>query len=265
MGYQLAISNIAWSGENDAAAFDLMHRYGFVGLEIAPTRIFPENPYQQVEAARSWSQELKTKHGFVVPSMQSIWYGRKENIFVSAQDREALLDYTRSAIDFAAACGISNLVFGCPRNRNMPDNANPDDGIAFFGDIARYAVKCGCVIGLEANPPLYNTNYINTTAQALDIIERVSHPGLQLNLDLGTVIANGESHDILKNRVKLIHHIHVSEPGLKVIERRDLHRELAKLLRDGEYNGFVSIEMGRIDSLAVLEQTMQYVQNVFGG
>ncbi len=264
MGYQLAISNIAWSAENDSAAYDLMHRFGFEGLEIAPTRIFPETPYDHIDAARNWSRMLKTEQGFVVPSMQSIWYGRKENIFVSAQDRKVLLAYTRSAIDFAAACGISNLVFGCPRNRNMPENANPDDAIAFFGDIARYASQCGCVIGLEANPPIYNTNYINETAQALEIIDKVAHPGLRLNLDLGTVIANGESLDILKNRVDVIHHVHVSEPGLKVIERRKLHRELAQMLRIGGYSGFVSIEMGRVDSLATLEQTMQYVREIFG-
>ena len=264
MGYRLAISNIAWAAENDDAAYDLMHRLGFVGLEIAPTRVFPENPYDQIDAAANWSRKLNAEQGFVVPSMQSIWYGRKENIFASDADRKALLDYTRSAIDFAAACGISNLVFGCPRNRNMPENANPNDAITFFGDIARYASECGCVIGLEANPPIYNTNYINETAQALDVIEQVSQPGLMLNLDLGTVIANGESLEILKNRVSVIHHVHVSEPGLKVIEKRELHRELAQLLKNGGYSGFVSIEMGRVDSLATLEQTMVYVRDIFG-
>ena len=264
MGYRLAISNIAWAAENDAEAWDLMHRLGFGGMEIAPTRIFPENPYDHLDEARNWSRKLKDDQGFVVPSMQSIWYGRKENIFASAQERESLLDYTKSAIGFAAACGISNLVFGCPRNRNMPENANPDDAIAFFGDIARYASQHGCVIGLEANPPMYHTNYINETAQALAVIDQVAHPGLRLNLDLGTVIANGESLEILRNRIDVIHHVHVSEPGLKVIEKRDLHRELAQMLKNGGYNGFVSIEMGRVDSMATLEQTMQYVQNVFG-
>ena len=264
MGYKFAISNIAWEAENDAAAYELMHRYGFEGLEIAPTRIFPENPYDHIEAARDWSHRLKAEQGWVVPSMQSIWYGRKENLFVSARERETLSHYTRSAIDFAAACGISNLVFGCPRNRNMPENANPDDAIRFFVDIAQYASQRGCVIGLEANPPMYHTNYINTTAQALAVIERVSQPGLQLNLDLGTVIATAESLDILCNRVDVIHHVHVSEPGLKVIEKRELHRELAQLLRCGGYNGFVSIEMGRVDSLNTLERTMEYVRDILG-
>lgn len=264
MGYRLAISNIAWAPENDDAAYDLMHRLGYVGLEIAPTRVFPENPYGQIEAAAAWSRRLAAEQGFVVPSMQSIWYGRKENIFGSAQEREALLTYTRAAIDFAAACGISNLVFGCPRNRNMPENANSDDAITFFAEIARYASQCNCVIGLEANPPIYNTNYINETAQALAVIERVSLSGLRLNLDLGTMIVNGETLEILKTQASVIQHVHISEPGLKVIEPRALHRELAQWLRNVEYNGFVSIEMGRVDSLATLEHTMRYVRDIFG-
>lgn len=50
---RLSVSNIGWQAEDDREIYALMKEYGYSGLEIAPTRIFPENPYDRLtEAAR---------------------------------------------------------------------------------------------------------------------------------------------------------------------------------------------------------------------
>ena len=232
---KLSISNIGWTAEQDAEVYDLMKRFSFSGLEIAPTRIFPENPYEKLDAAREWAQMLKQQHGFCIPSMQSIWFGRQERIFGTAEERGILLDYTKKAIDFAAAIDCKNLVFGCPRNRTLPDGTDPQIGVEFFRAIGDYALRRGTVIGMEANPPIYNTNYINDTLSALRLIEEVNCDGFRLNLDVGTIIHNGERVDILKDKVHLISHVHISEPGLKTIVRRELHKELKALLQAEGY------------------------------
>ena len=41
---KLAVSNIAWEPAEDGAVYALMRKYGFSGLEIAPTRIFETAP-----------------------------------------------------------------------------------------------------------------------------------------------------------------------------------------------------------------------------
>lgn len=43
---KLAISNIAWHKNDDEAVYTAMQQAGFTGLEIAPTRIFPVEPYE---------------------------------------------------------------------------------------------------------------------------------------------------------------------------------------------------------------------------
>ena len=260
---KLSISNIGWAAEQDTQVYDLMKRFSFSGLEIAPTRIFPENPYEKLDAAREWAQMLKQQHGFCIPSMQSIWFGRQERIFGTADEREILLDYTKKAIDFAAAIDCKNLVFGCPRNRTLPDSMDPQIGVEFFRAIGDYALRRGTVIGMEANPPIYNTNYINDTPSALRLIEEVNCDGFQLNLDVGTMIHNGESADILKGKVHLINHVHISEPGLKPIVRRGLHKELKALLQAEGYCGNVSIEMGKTSSPKDLSDAVMYIQEVF--
>ncbi len=265
---KLAVSNIAWGPEQDEVVYSLMKKYGYAGLEIAPTRIFPDRPYDRLREAQVWAEGLKIRCGLEVPSMQSIWYGRREKLFGFEEDRKVLLGYTKKAIDFAAAVGCRNLVFGCPGNRAVPDGMSTEEAkrIAggFFRDIGSYAEPNGIVIGLEANPEIYGTNYINTTREALELVRRVDSPGIRLNLDVGTMVQNGETVRELAGSVGLISHVHISEPGLKPIAARDLHRQLRELLEREGYRGYISIEMGRQEDISGIENVMKYVKEVFG-
>lgn len=260
----LSISNIGWQAVQDAAVYELMEKYGFSGLEIAPTRIFPEAPYARLQEAEAWARELKEQYGFCVPSMQSIWFGRQEKLFGTAKEREVLTEYTKQAVLFAEAVGCKNLVFGCPGNRFLPEGADPETAVAFFRETGDYAAAHSAVIGMEANPPIYNTNYINDTPSALELAERVYSRGFLLNLDVGTMIQNEERAEELKGKVRFISHVHISEPGLKPIERRALHKNLREVLEKEGYTGFISIEMGKTQELDLLEAAMQYVAEVFG-
>ncbi len=261
---KLSVSNIAWTAEQDAWAYDKMKQYGFTGLEIAPTRIFPEAPYEDTVRSRTWRKALEVSYGFSVPSMQSIWYGRKERIFGSGRERDILLSYTKKAIDFAESVDCKNLVFGCPRNRSLPEGAEAGAAVGFFKALGEYAQAHGTVVGMEANPPIYHTNYINDTQSALSLIAQVASPGFLLNLDVGTMLENGEEAALLSGRVHLISHVHISEPGLGCIRPRRLHGELAALLRSEGYQGFVSIEMGKQENPKSLEEAMAYVKECFG-
>ncbi len=260
---KLSISNIGWAEENDTTVYDLMKKYGFQGLEIAPTRIFSARPYDMNSEAEAWSKQLKSEYGFCVPSMQSIWYGKQEKIFGTNEERKTLLDYTKKAIDFAATVGCKNLVYGCPRNRNLPDGADESVAVTFFKELGDYACSKGTVIGMEANPPIYNTNFINDTESALNLIGKVGSKGFLLNLDLGTMIQNDEDASELIGKVGLINHVHISEPGLKPIEERSIHKEIQALLEKEGYDRFISIEMGKVDDLAILEEKMNYVRGIF--
>ncbi len=260
---KLSISNIGWAAGDDLKLYTFMKKYGYSGLEIAPTRIFPENPYDRLAQAREWSENLKKEYGFEIPSMQSIWYGRQEKLFGSREERQSLIAYTKKGIDFANAIGCGNLVFGCPRNRVLPDGVEQELAVAFFKEIGDYAVSQGTVIGMEANPPIYNTNYINDTLSALDLIRQVDSKGFLLNLDVGTMIQNVEDISELDGNIQLINHVHISEPNLKPIEERPLHMQLKQKLVDGGYKGYVSIEMGKTDDVSVLEEKMRYIEEVF--
>ena len=137
----LSISNIAWDSKQDTFLYSAMQSLGYTGLEIAPTRIFPERPYEHLEEAREFAYQLKENYGLSVCSMQSIWYGRTESLFGTSKDRRKLLDYSKQAIDFASAMGCPNLVFGCPKNRQRPEHAAIEPVLEFFQETAVYAAR----------------------------------------------------------------------------------------------------------------------------
>jgi len=243
---KLSISNIAWAAEYDSEIYQFLHESGFQGLEIAPTRIFPETPYDKLADAKEWARVIKSKYGLEIPSMQSIWYGHQEKIFGTAEERKMLIDYTKKAINFAEAIGCENLVFGNPKNRDT-DNVQGNYPIAidFFREIGDYALEHNTIIAIEPNPIIYNTRFLNNTEQAVEMAYKCGSDGVRVNVDLGTIIYNVEDINYLKHITKYINHVHVSEPGLAMIEKRELHVKLFSVLKEIGYERYVSIEMGR--------------------
>lgn len=258
---RLAASNIGWTAGDDERVWGLMKRLGYTGLEIAPTRVFPERPYDHLNGAALFAGVMYQKYGFVIPSMQSIWYGQEGNIFEPEQAK-TLEEYTVQALGFAQSCRCPSLVFGCPRNRAVPAGHSEAEAEGFFARLACQAAQQGAVIALEANPPVYNTNYLNTTRQALALVKKLALPGLAVNLDVGAMLYNGEQVADLANSLQYVSHIHISEPGLAPIERRPLHRQLALLLGAVGYKGFVSVEMKTSD-YSTVERSLTYVAEVF--
>ena len=260
---RLSISNIAWSADHDAEMYQFLHDNGFQGLEIAPTRIFPEKPYEHISEAKDWAVFLKENYGLEIPSMQSIWYGHQEKIFGSREERQILIDYTKKAVDFAEAIGCHNLVFGNPRNRDTENVAgNYSTAIEFFHEIGDYALEHNTIIAIEANPVIYNTHFLNTTEQAVEMAYKSGSDGIKVNIDLGTIIYNSEDVNYLKEIPEFFNHVHISEPGLKLIETRFLHNQLFSILKEIRYEGFVSIEMGNTGISEDLKKVANCIMNL---
>ncbi len=260
---KLAISNLAWPAAWEPEIYATVKRYGFTAIEAAPTRIFLETPYEDLARAKAWATDLRQTQGLEICSLQSILYGRTERLFASEAERRFLLNYTKQAIDFAQAVGAGNLVFGSPKNRRLEPGERSDAALPFFRTLADYAQAHGTTLSLEANPPMYGTNFCTATAQALDWAQAVDRPAFQVNLDLGTMLANGEGVAVLSGRLNLIHHIHISEPGMKALERRPLHRALAALLHQESYPGYVAIEMSQRSTPSEVEAACAYVKEIF--
>jgi sugar phosphate isomerase/epimerase len=259
---KLSISNIAWQKEDDEIMYDFLKKSNFSGLEIAPTRIFEIEPYSNLENAKSFKDSLLKKYNLEISSIQSICFGRNEAIFGHESERTLIKNYLKLAINFANSIGCKNLVFGCPKNRNIGDN---QEVIAktFFSELAQYSSTNNTNLAVEANPEIYGTNFLNTTNQAIEFVKEINQEGLKINLDLGTIIHNNEDLDIIFNNIDLINHIHLSEPYLESIQERPIHLELAKILKKTNYQSYVSIEMKNLNDFKNLKEVINYTKSLF--
>jgi len=264
---KLAISNIAWADNEDAKVFEMMKSFDFCGLEIAPSRFVANEPYEirNVDIAKERLSKIKSQYSLEICSMQSLLFGRIENLFNSVGERNFLLEYTQKAIDYAEEIDCKNLVFGSPKNRVIRDyKIDYGYAIDFFSDIANYAEEKHVFMAIEANPKEYGCNFINTTREAINFIKDVNSPGLTVNLDLGTMLLNKENVENIESYLPFISHIHISEPFLEKIKDRDEHTALASLLNKNGYAKFVSIEMKRSENtLEDIKMTFEYINKIF--
>ncbi|MBQ7156022.1 MAG: sugar phosphate isomerase/epimerase [Synergistaceae bacterium] len=260
---RLCASNIAWTSEQDEAVYQLMNASGFEGLEIAPSRLFPDKPYDHLSDAAEFAEYVRKVYGLTVASMQSLWYGMPQRIAGTQRERSELLEYTVKALHFADALDCRNIVFGCPKNRRLERPEDVSIVEEFIAKIAEEAGKFGIVIALEANPEIYGTNFVNTTSEAIALVTRINHPFLKVNLDVGTMLANRENPDTLAEKVSAINHVHISEPELAAVKPHKEHEILSRLLKESGYDGFVSIEMRKCESLSELERAINHVRRIF--
>lgn len=258
---KLSVSNIAWAKEDDELMYGILAETGYSGVEIAPTRIFP-NPYNHLDEAVVFAEKIKTNYRLEIPSVQSIWFGRTEKIFGEEKERNILIEYTQKAVLFAEAIGCKNLVFGNPKNRDtdLMRSAYLPIAVEFFKNIGDFALLHNTFIALEANPSIYGTRFLNTTEETVEFVHQVPSKGLKVNLDLGVVIHNNEDISLIAELGDLINHVHISEPYLEAIQERDIHKDFLKILKALNYKNYISIEMKNNGNLEEVKQSMLYLR-----
>lgn len=259
---KLSLSNISFDIKDEYFILKTLKAHHFDGIEIAPTIFVGDNPYDHIDIALKKTLELKEKYGLIIASIQSIWYGKDGNIFDS-DDQRILLEYTKKIIDFASKIDCRNLVFGCPKNRNIDKNQKKEDVLLFFREIGSYAMRKGTILSIEPNPAIYGTNFLNYTEETFDFVRMINCNGIKVNIDLGTMIENKEPLEIIRTNIDLVNHIHISEPYLAKIRKREEHILLAKLLEETNYEKYVSIEMQKTNNISDLIEIISYVKKIF--
>lgn len=264
----LGISNIGWNNHESEEVYALMKKYGFDGLEIAPTKVFEKDPYNadSLEISRYY-EEIKLK-GFKIIALQSILYGKNHLKLFNRETIEPLKAYLKASIDFGARLNAPIIVFGSPKNRIIPEGFEyPDIYIEFFREIGTYSMKKNIKFCIEANPKEYGTNFITTLQEELNIITYLNNPGIGLHIDLGAMLLNKESFTELIPHLDRINHIHISQPFLKAITKENIHeyQGLKALLKEGRYKGYISIEMAgeEFSNISRVEAAMYEVANLF--
>lgn len=246
---RLAVSNIAWPATEQAAVLPALRELGVTGVEVAPTKLFPDPSAvtaADADAARRWWAD----QGFAVVAAQALLFGKPDlTLFDSAETRERTLDYLGRVLATCGRLGAGACVFGSPKNRrrgDVPEVTARDTAVSFFRRLAAHAADAGTTVVMEANPPRYGADFVTRAAEAIGLVRAVDHPAFRLHLDTACMtLADDPVGATFDAGFPLLDHFHVSEPDLAPPAAGGAvdHAAFAAELKQRGYAGWVSLEM----------------------
>lgn len=265
---KLAVSNIAWDDIDEPVVLSLLRHRGIYGIEVAPTRLWPDWTGATPKAARAARRRLADE-AFEVPSLQAIFYAKPDCQLFG--DRGAFIDHVRHVADLAAELGARILVFGAPKNRD-PGALTPDVAFSRAVDVLRQCgTDCaarGVALCIEPNPQAYGCGFVTDSRSGLALVRAVDSPGFGLHLDTGglTLAKEDPAAAIAEVRGALAH-LHISEPNLAPIVPASVdHAAVGGTLRKISFEGWCVIEMRRTaNPVADLARSIEHARHCYRG
>lgn len=248
MSWPLAVSSIAWKPEQEAAMLPLLRAEGVSGIEVAPTKLWPDwqgmSPASAAEHRRRYADL-----GFATPAMQAILFGIKGvAVFQGPEAQQVFLDHLARVCDAAGEMGVQALVYGAPATRDpgaLAEDAAWAIALDFFARAGAIAAARGTALCFEANPAGYNCRFGTTAAFAARLVAAVGHPGFRQHLDAAQIgmMAEDPAEAVAVAAPGTIHY-HASEPNLGPFDAPvSPHAALAAALGQAGYGGWISLEM----------------------
>lgn len=262
---KLAVSNIAWEKHDDSHILKLLRDNGVLGIEVAPTKIWPKWEGANNKSAKEYKIKMEDE-GFELPALQAILFGRPELQVFDKSSHSDFFEHIKLVAEVANGLGCKTLVFGSPKNRKRGQLTYSEAmklAEEFFYKLGAICLAQDCCIGIEHNPIEYGCDFITNVLDAKEIVDNVAHAGFKLHIDTaGLEMCGGNNLDTLKKAGDFIH-FHISETLLCPISEGNIdHLTLIKYLNDINYENWISIEMRIPDHISILEESIRKIKRL---
>lgn len=228
---------------------------GYDALEVAPFTL-ADDPMSIDDASAGRFRRIAEDHGLVISGLHWLLVAPAGLSIVSAD--AALRGHTVAVmerlVELCALMGGRYLVHGSPKQRSVPAGDSPasarERAVACLAAAARRAEACGVTYCLE---PLSTreTDFVNSVAQAVEIVEQVGSPALRTMIDCSAAgQVETESVAALMTRWMPsghIAHVQVNDPnrrgpGQGAMAFAPILAALQRMVAAGHYRGIVAVE-----------------------
>lgn len=264
---KLAISNIAWEKYNDEKILNLLHDHNVSGIELAPTKVWPEWKGINSKTIRQ-TKQFFDNHAFKVPAMQAILFGKPELQLFDVSSHEAFFEHFKILAEISAGLDCSVLVFGAPKNRRRfqlsVEEAN-DIAVDFFAKVGEIFSQNDVKLAIENNPVEYMCDYLTNVFDVENLVKKVDSKNVKVHFDsAGVHMCRGNLSKTIEQVNEFVHY-HISEPMLEPIYENKVNHLLGlQELNRIDYKHWVSIEMKQTDSeYEDIERSLQFLNGVF--
>jgi len=244
---KLAFSNIAWSPHDRPEILALLRAQGVRGIEIAPTKVWPEWEGATPEAARRYGHWLR-EEGFEVPALQAVLFGRPDARLFDPEGQEAFVHHLSRVAELAAALGARAVVLGAPKQRDRGQLDMEDameEAVDVLDALAHIFAAHHTCLCIEPNPKAYGCNFVVNAREGVELVKRVASPGFGLHLDAaGMFLEDDEARRVWPEAGSFVRHFHISEPNLGDFSTPQVpHHANLEFLDSVGYSGWCSVEM----------------------
>jgi D-psicose/D-tagatose/L-ribulose 3-epimerase len=250
---QLGVSTWVWTSPATTDVLEtLLPHIAAIGFDVIE---LPIEEVGQFDVARVG--ELARAHGLAVSVCAVIGPGRD---LLLPGEAERGIAYLRSCLEVAQTLGSPTVagpfysaVGRCWRSTPAERERDVEAVARTLRSLGDFAADHGVVLGVETLNR-FETSFLNTTAQALELIGRVDHPAVGVALDLFHLgIEEKHVADALRAAGPRLVHLQVAEndrgtPGTGSLPWNDV----AKALHEIQYHGRVVIETfsDRVEAIA---------------
>ena len=220
---RVSVSNIAWPVTHDSSLSSIISGYSSY-IDIAPSKYFDYSDNNILALVHDVGS-FWTSRGITISAFQSVLFDFPTlNIFNFSHRKDLISIFERTAY-IASLLDVHYFVFGCAKNRIPIDGMSPlevnsvsSDFFALAGDICS---KYNILLCLEAAPTIYSGRFLIDHSDLFEYVNKLSHPYVKANLDLGICnILNEDLAVLLSSFSHLVGHVHVSEPNLEPLSLR---------------------------------------------
>ncbi len=270
---RFAICNETYGDWEFGKVCDHIAACGYDGVEVAPFTL-KDDPRDLTEAectafgdrARSAGIEVVGLHWLLV---KPAWLHLTTDDPLLHKDTVAFGQHLARC---CAAMGGGVMVWGSPKQRTVAKGWTYGDAASRAADTLRQIAEAAGPLGVDiAVEPLARreTNFLNTAAETVELIERVDHPACRLHLD---VKAMGDEEkpipQIIAENARHLAHFHANDPNLRGPGSGDVaYPPIVDALRQIGYDRYVSVEVFDYspDAETIATESIGFLKEVFAG
>ena len=267
-----AISNITLPAHDHCGYFPALADMGFTGLEVAPSRAWPDTwgglGHADVETYRKAAETA----GLSVTGLHSLFFDQPAlSLFGDPETRKRTGDFLVHLSSLCRDLGGRVLVFGSPSARRrgpLSEAQAADMAVDFFQDCLDRIRDHRTLLCLEPLCPT-DTDFCNSIASILNLRDRVGRSNMRTQIDARAVTANGDVTDTAFDAVRdtLVHvHANARDLGELTASDGDDNARIGHQLKRIGYKGFVSLEqrmIGDDDPLAAVARSLQVMEKAY--
>jgi sugar phosphate isomerase/epimerase len=263
-----AICNETFEGWDHARICGTIAELGYAGLEVAPFTL--ASFITEVSAARRAELRRDAERAGVAIIGTHWLLAKTTGFYLTTHDdaiRAKTGDYFAALAEATADLGGNLMVLGSPLQRNLLPGVTESQADDFACDTLARCLpmleKTGVTLCLEPLGPT-ETNYMNTAAHAVRLIERLNHPRIKLHLDVKAMSSESSPiPDLIAANQEHTRHFHANDPNRRGPGFGEMDfKPIFRALRDSRYDGWVSVEVFDYtpDPVTIARESIRYMK-----